>query len=257
MVVIGIIEPVEQSDQVSPMVIQENNSKGEINICVYLHKLNDAYVEDPFPTSFSNEILDNVGGQEAYSFIDGFLGYHQIRISLEDCSKTNFSTQWGSFQYTVMPFGLKNFPAIFSCIVVAVFKEFIHKFLEVYFDNQRFFGLVKNHVSNLHMMLDACMKHKISLNINKCVSCFPFGILLGHVVCQQGLMADPTNIMIIINLAVLTSKKQMFSILGHKNYYKNFIQGYALITTPVEKFLKKNVSFFFDDECQKSFKLLK
>ena len=36
-----------------------------------------------------------------------------------------------------------------------------------------------------------------------------------------------------------------------------FIQGYALITAPMEKFLKKDVSFLWNDECQKSFELLK
>jgi len=44
-------------------------------------------------------------------------------------------TKWGCFKYIVMPFGLNNTPAIFSCVVVAAFKEFIHKFLEVYFDD--------------------------------------------------------------------------------------------------------------------------
>jgi hypothetical protein len=34
-----------------------------------------------------------------------------------------------------MPFGLKNAPAIFSRVVVEAFKEFLHKFLEAYFDD--------------------------------------------------------------------------------------------------------------------------
>jgi len=36
-----------------------------------LRKMNDACVLDPFPTLFTDEVLDNVGSQEAYSFIDG------------------------------------------------------------------------------------------------------------------------------------------------------------------------------------------
>ena len=72
MVVVGIIEPVEESDWVSPMVVQHKKTKGEIRICVDLQKLNDACVHDPFPTPFSDEILDNVGRQESYSFTDGF-----------------------------------------------------------------------------------------------------------------------------------------------------------------------------------------
>ena len=97
--------------------------------------MNDACVHDPFPTPFSNVILDSVGGQEAYSFTDGFLGCHQIRIAPDDNRKTTFATKWGYFQYTIMSFGLKNAPVIFSRVVVVVFKEFIHKFLEVYFDD--------------------------------------------------------------------------------------------------------------------------
>ena len=46
-------------------------------------------------------------------------------------SKTTFVTKWGCFQYTVMPFGLKNALKIFSHVVIAEFKEFIHKLLEV------------------------------------------------------------------------------------------------------------------------------
>ena len=97
-----------------------------------LRKLNNACIHDPFSIPFSDEILDSVGGQEEYSFMDGFSRYHQIRIAPEDRSKTTFATEWGSFQYTVIPFGLKNSPAIFSRVIVAMFKEFIYKFLEVF-----------------------------------------------------------------------------------------------------------------------------
>ena len=135
MLAAGIIEPVEESEWVSPMVVQEKKTKCEIRICVYLRKLNDACLHDPFPTPFTDEVLDNVGGQEVYSFTDGFSGYHQIRIAPEDRHKTTFATEMGSFQYTVMPFGLKNAPAIFSRVVISAFKEYIHKFLEVYFDD--------------------------------------------------------------------------------------------------------------------------
>jgi len=71
-----IIEPIEESDCVSPMVVHEKKQKGEIMICVDLRKINDACVHDPFLTPFTNEVLDNVGGQDAYFFTEGFSGYH-------------------------------------------------------------------------------------------------------------------------------------------------------------------------------------
>lgn len=90
------------------MVVQEKKQKGIIHICLDLRKLNDACVHDLFPMPFSDEVLHNVGGQEAYSFTEGFLGYHQIIIMLEDQSKNTFMTERGFFQYIVLSFKLKN-----------------------------------------------------------------------------------------------------------------------------------------------------
>jgi hypothetical protein len=87
-----IIEPVEESEWIIPMVVQDKKI-GEIIIYVYLRKLNDACLHDPFPTPFTDEVLDNIGGQEVYSFTDGFSGYHQIIIAKEDKHKTTFATE--------------------------------------------------------------------------------------------------------------------------------------------------------------------
>ena len=112
--------------------MQDKKTTDEVWICVDLRKLNDACLHDPFLTPFTDEVLESVGGQEIYSFTDGFYGYHQIRIAKEYWHKTTFVMEWGCFQYMVIPFGLKNAPAISSKIVVTSFKYFIHKFLEVY-----------------------------------------------------------------------------------------------------------------------------
>ena len=167
MLAVGIIELVEEFDWVSPMVVQEKKQKDEIMICVDLIKLNDVCVHDTFPTPFIDEVLDNVGGQEAYSFTDGFSRYHQIKIAPEDKSKPTFVTEWGCFQYTVMPFGLKNVLAIFSCVVIVTLKEFIHRFFEVYFDDWTMFGLVKHHVASFCLMLDMCQRYQMTLNLDQ------------------------------------------------------------------------------------------
>jgi hypothetical protein len=56
-----IIEPFEEYEWIIPMVVQDKNS-GEIRICVDLRKLNDACLHYPFPTPFTDGVLDNVGG---------------------------------------------------------------------------------------------------------------------------------------------------------------------------------------------------
>jgi len=54
-------------------------------------------MHDPFPTLFTGEVLDNVGGQEAHSFTDGFSGYHQIKIASKDRNKMTFTTNEDAF----------------------------------------------------------------------------------------------------------------------------------------------------------------
>jgi hypothetical protein len=130
------------------MVVQEKK-QGGIIICVDLRKFNDVFLHDPFPMPFTNEVLENVGGHEAYSFIDSFSGYHQIKIAPKDRYKTTFSMEWGSYQYKIMTFGLKNAPTIFFRVVIVAFNEFIHQFLEVYLDDWTIYSLLKYHVEVL------------------------------------------------------------------------------------------------------------
>jgi hypothetical protein len=114
-----------------------------------------------------------------------------------------------------MPFGLKNGPTIFSRVVIAYFKEFIHQFLEVYLDGWIVYSLLKDHVEVLRLMLEICRQCQISLNIKKCIFGTPFGILLGHIVCKKGLLVDPSKIAVIVNLTPPKSIRQLRETLGH------------------------------------------
>ena len=78
-----IIEHVEESEWIISMVLKDKKTTREVRIYVDLRKLNDAYLHGPFLTPFTNEVLESVGGQEVYSFTDGFSGYHKIRIAKE------------------------------------------------------------------------------------------------------------------------------------------------------------------------------
>jgi hypothetical protein len=76
-------------------------------------------------------------------------------------------------------------------------------------------------------MLDKCRKCQISLNFKKSIFLSPFGVLLGHIVCKQGLLVDPYKIAIIFYLPPPTSVRQLHTALGHTGYYKKFIKGYT------------------------------
>jgi hypothetical protein len=156
-----------------------------------------------------------------------------------------------------MPFGLKNSPAIFSRVVVAAFKYVIHKFLEFYLYDWTIFILLKYHFEVLRLMLDICRQCQISLNIKKCIFNTPFGIMIGNVVFKHDLLVDPSNIDVIVNLPPPKSVHQLRATLGNTCYYRKFIKRYAHITSPMQKLLKKDIKFRWNDECQQSLDILK
>jgi hypothetical protein len=128
---------------------------------------------------------------------------------------------------------------VFSRIVIATFRDYIHRFLEVYMDDWTVYSLLKKHSSLLRIMFDQCRQLQISLNLKKCIFAVPFGTLLGHIVCKEGVCVDPAKVAAIVNMDPPTSVKQLRSTLGHTRYYKRFIHNYASITAPMEKLLRK------------------
>jgi hypothetical protein len=80
---------------------------------------------------------------------------------------------------------------------------------------------------------------------------------LGHIVCKQGLLVDPTKITVIVNLPTPKTVCQLREMLGHTRYYRKFIKGYTQITTPMEKMLRKDTKYQWNDECQHDLNTLK
>jgi len=69
------IQPVEEATWLSPIVVMFKKN-GKLKICVDFRKLNKATKKNPYSLPFSDEVLNIIVGCEAYSFLDGYLGYH-------------------------------------------------------------------------------------------------------------------------------------------------------------------------------------
>jgi len=79
----NFIYPICDSKWVSPLVIVPNKN-GKWRICVDFSELNKATFRDYFPLPFIDQVLDTLIGKKYFSFLDGFNGYNQIQIALED-----------------------------------------------------------------------------------------------------------------------------------------------------------------------------
>ena len=88
------------------------------------------------------------------------MGYHEIRIREQDIPKTTFRTSYGSYEYTVMSFGLVNAPPTFSHMMNFIFNPYTNDFVLVYLDDILVFSKNKeDHAKHLRLVLDKLREH--------------------------------------------------------------------------------------------------
>ena len=89
-------------------VILVPKKDGKVRVCVDFCDLNKASPKDDFPLPYIDMLVDSTARHSMLSFMDGFSGYNQIMIALEDMEKTSFITEWYTYCYRFMPFRWKN-----------------------------------------------------------------------------------------------------------------------------------------------------
>ena len=257
----GFIYPVLSSEWVSPIVVADKppgpNGEFRIRLCQDYRKLNAATRKDHYPLPFSDIILDKVAGSERFSFLDGYAGYNQIHIRKEDQSKTTFTTDWGTFAFSRMPFGLTGAPATFQRAMTTIFKDFLRDFMEVFIDDFCVYGSSADHPHHLRKTFERCRWAGLSLQAEKCFLAMTEGILLGHKISKKGIEVDYDKIAVILALEMPTNLRELRGFLGCVGYYRRFVEGYSFLSTCLNQLLKKDVPYVWTEEHQEAFHKLK
>jgi hypothetical protein len=127
--------------------------------------------------------------------IDGFSGYNQISVMLDDREKMAFTTPWGTFMYAKMPFGLMNVGATFQRAMDIAFIGEKYQFVVIYLDDIIVFSRSdQEHCCHLRKFFLKCRGFGLSLNPKKSLFSMKEGKLLGHIVSVEGVRIDPSKV---------------------------------------------------------------
>ena len=197
---------------------------GKYRFCVAYIGLNAQTERESWPLPNIEEVLDGLGGFEYYTTLDGFSGFNTIPIERDDQHLTTFRTPWGTFCYTVMPFGLKNAPHTYCRYMHKVFAHLLAKSVKTYMDDIAVAShTFEQHMKDVDQTLSAVEEGDMRVNPQK-GHYFQKGVeFLGHWVCKEGITVMPNKVERILNLEKPSDVKGVRSFLGLTGYYRQFI----------------------------------
>ncbi|RVX21707.1 Retrovirus-related Pol polyprotein from transposon 17.6 [Vitis vinifera] len=254
---VGFISVVEYPEWLAN-VVPVPKKDGKVRVCVDFRDLNKASPKDDFPLPHIDLLVDGTAGHSMLSFMDGFSGYNQILMAPEDMEKTAFITEWGTYCYRVMPFGLKNAGATYQRAATTLFHDMMHRDVEVYVDDM----IVKSrgradHLDALERFFERIRKFRLRLNPKKCTFGVTSGKLLGHIVSERGIEVDPDKIKAILDMPAPKTEKEIRGFLGRLQYISRFIARLTDICEPIFRLLRKNQPTVWNDDCQFAFEKIK
>ena len=134
----------------------------------------------------------------------------------------------------------------------------MHRDVEVYVDDM----IVKSrdrshHLAALERFFERIKWFRLRQNPKKCTFGVTFGKLLGYIVSEKGIEADPDKIKVILDMPASRTEREIRGFLGILQYISRFITRLTDICELIFLFLRKSQPTTWDDQRQCAFERIR
>jgi len=158
-----------------------------------------------------------------------------------------------------LPFGFCESPAEFQKRLFQVLQPFIREDrILVYIDDVLIPTVtVEENLATIKDVLLRLKQYGFQLNYKKCQFLKKSMEFLGYVISSGEITLSKRHVEAIYAFKTPTSVHDVQRFLGLTNYFRRFIENFALKARPLHNLLRKSVKFNFDEECHRAFENLK
>lgn len=239
------------SKQVSPWaapVVVVPKPDGSWRFCVSYVGLNAITTKDSYPLHRSDTLPTFFKGKKWFSSVDAQAGFWQCPLAPEDRLKTAFVSHKGQYVFNVLPMGLCNAPSAFQRLMDHTLGDTLYRTTFIFIDDavtcSTSFSL---HLEDLEEVFSKFSDNRVRLKRTKCQFFRAEITYLGHVYSRTGCTPLLTNMQGIRDFATPRKVEHVRAFLGSVGYYRDHINNFALIATPLFRLLKKELKTKFTE----------
>ena len=177
-------------------------------------------------------------------------------MAQESRAKTAFTTPFGLYQFTMMPFGLHGAPATFQRIMDSLLNG-IGSYSAAYLDDLVIYsGNWQEHLQHLHEVLQRLREAGLTVKPAKCQFDTNSCVYLGHIVGGGEVRPEAAKSQAVADFPPPATKKDVRGLTG---YYRRFVPEYATIALPMTDLTRKAApnTVAWTAECDTAFMELK
>jgi len=198
-------------------------------------------------------------GKQVFTKMDLQWGFNNVRIKKGDQWKEAFMTYVGSFEPTVMFFGITNSPATFQAIMNKILRDMINEEKVAAFVDNILVGTEteEGHDEIVEEVLKRLEENDLYIKLEKCVWKVQKIRFLGVVIGPNGIEIEKEKVDRVLSWPEPKNIKDVRKFLGFANYYRRFIKNFAQVVRPMNVLTRKDIKWQWKEEQQKAFDKLK
>jgi len=207
---------------------------GMLRMSIDSRAVNATTVKDCYPLKHIDDSLNSIHSSCCFTKLDFVSGYDQIRITTDDRQKPAFRTNFGLYEWQVLPCGLANAPSQFRRMINGILEQMNRKIFAMYLNDIMIHShTLVEHVVHVHQVLTLLTEHGLKAKLAKCAWACQKIDFYGFGIQKDSIHAQEHKTHAVMDWPQPDNSKDVRGFLGLTSYYRNVIEHYTHIAMPL------------------------